>query len=80
MEACAENQVPLVVMDRPNPNAFYVDGPVLEMKYRSFVGMHPVPVVYGMTIGEYARMINGEGCPIKCRSCCILRFVFLKER
>ena len=61
MEACAENQVPLVVMDRPNPNAFYVDGPVLEMKYRSFVGMHPVPVVYGMTIGEYARMINGEG-------------------
>ena len=61
MEACAENQVPLVVMDRPNPNAFYVDGPVLEMKYRSFVGMHPVPVVYGMTIGEYARMINGRG-------------------
>lgn len=61
MEACAENNLPLVVMDRPNPNAFYVDGPVLEMKHQSFVGMHPVPVVYGMTIAEYARMINGEG-------------------
>lgn len=61
MEACAENHLPLIVMDRPNPNAFYVDGPVLDMKYSSFVGMHPVPVVYGMTIGEYARMINGEG-------------------
>ncbi len=61
MEACAENQVPLIVMDRPNPNAFYVDGPILEEKYRSFVGMHPVPIVYGMTIGEYAQMINGEG-------------------
>ncbi len=60
MEACAENHIPLIVMDRPNPNAFYVDGPVLETKYKSFVGMHPVPVVYGMTIGEYARMINGE--------------------
>lgn len=61
MEACAENNIPLIVADRPNPNAFYVDGPVLDLKYRSFVGMHPVPVVYGMTIGEYARMINGEG-------------------
>lgn len=61
MEACAEQGIPLVVMDRPNPNAFYVDGPVLEKECESFVGMHPVPVVYGMTIGEYARMINGEG-------------------
>lgn len=61
MEACAENNVSLIVADRPNPNAFYVDGPVLQPKHRSFVGMHPVPVVYGMTIGEYARMINGEG-------------------
>lgn len=60
MEACAENQIPVCVADRPNPNAFYVDGPVLDMKYRSFVGMHPVPIVYGMTIGEYAQMINGE--------------------
>lgn len=76
MEACAENQIPLVVMDRPNPNAFYVDGPVLNMKYTSFVGMHPVPIVYGMTIGEYARMINGEGwlksgvkCPLTVIAC-----------
>ncbi len=61
MEACAENNVPLIVLDRPNPNGHYVDGPVLDTaKYRSFVGMHPVPVVYGMTIGEYAQMINGE--------------------
>ncbi len=61
MEACAEAGIPLVVLDRPNPNGHYVDGPVLDTaKYRSFVGMHPVPVVYGMTIGEYAQMINGE--------------------
>ena len=61
MEACAEQDIPLVVMDRPNPNAFYTDGPILEKQHASFVGMHPVPIVYGMTIGEYARMINGEG-------------------
>lgn len=61
MEACAENNIPLMVLDRPNPNGHYVDGPVLDTTWRSFVGMHPVPVVYGMTIGEYARMINGEG-------------------
>ncbi len=61
MEAAAENNVQVVVLDRPNPNGYFVDGPVLEPKYRSFVGMHPVPVVYGMTIGEYAQMINGEG-------------------
>ena len=60
MEAAAENQIKVIVLDRPNPNGFYVDGPVLEPAYKSFVGMHPVPVVYGMTIGEYARMINGE--------------------
>ena len=60
MEAAAENHVKVMVLDRPNPNGFYVDGPVLEPQYKSFVGMHPVPVVYGMTIGEYARMINGE--------------------
>ena len=58
MEACAENNIPLVVLDRPNPNGYYVDGPVLEKK--CFLGLHPVPLVYGMTIGEYARMINGE--------------------
>lgn len=60
MEACAEQDIPLIVLDRPNPNGFYVDGPVLKKEYRSFVGMHEIPVVYGMTIGEYAQMVNGE--------------------
>lgn len=60
MEACAENKKQLIVLDRPNPNGYYVDGPVMEDKYKSFVGLHPVPIVYGMTIGEYAQMINGE--------------------
>lgn len=60
MEAAAEYGCRLILLDRPNPNGHYVDGPVLEKKYQSFVGMHPVPVVYGMTIGEYAQMINGE--------------------
>ena len=60
MEACAEQNIPLIVLDRPNPNGFYVDGPVLDKKYSSFVGMNPVPVVYGLTIGEYAAMLNGE--------------------
>jgi uncharacterized protein YbbC (DUF1343 family) len=61
MEACAENGVPLLVLDRPNPHSGYVDGPVLEQEYSSFVGMHPIPVVYGLTMGELAGMINGEG-------------------
>jgi uncharacterized protein YbbC (DUF1343 family) len=61
MEACAEAGIPLIVLDRPNPNGDYLAGPVLDTAYRSFVGMHPVPVVHGMTIGEYAQMINGEG-------------------
>lgn len=60
MEAAAENGRKVVVLDRPNPNGFYVDGPLLESRHASFVGMHPVPLVHGMTIGEYARMINGE--------------------
>lgn len=60
MEACAENGIQVIVLDRPNPNGHYIDGPVLEPKHSSFVGKHPVPVVYGMTIGEYAQMINGE--------------------
>lgn len=60
MEAAFENAKPLMILDRPNPNGFYVDGPVLDLSYRSFVGMQPVPVVYGMTIGEYAMMIAGE--------------------
>jgi len=61
MDACAENNIPLILLDRPNPNAYFVDGPMLDMAFKSFIGMHPVPVVYGMTIGEYAQMINGEG-------------------
>lgn len=60
MEAGMEQQLPVIVLDRPNPNGHYIDGPLLQKKYRSFVGLHPVPVVYGMTIGEYAQMINGE--------------------
>ena len=61
MEACAENNIELMILDRPNPNGFYVDGPILDTAYRSFVGMHPIPIVHGMTIAEYAQMINGEG-------------------
>lgn len=61
MEACAENNKKLIVLDRPNPNGHYVDGPILEKEFKSFVGMHPIPIVHGMTIGELARMINGEG-------------------
>ncbi|MCX6334270.1 MAG: DUF1343 domain-containing protein [Bacteroidia bacterium] len=61
MESCAENNVKCIVLDRPDPNGFYVDGNILDTAYSSFVGMHPVPIVYGMTIGEYAMMINGEG-------------------
>ena len=61
MEASARNDIPLIVLDRPNPNAHYVDGPVLDLENKSFVGMHEVPVVYGLTIGEYAQMINNEG-------------------
>lgn len=60
MEACAENNIPVILLDRPNPKGATVDGPVLEMKNKSFVGMHPIPVLHGMTIGEYAQMINGE--------------------
>jgi len=60
MEACAENNIPMLILDRPNPNGHYTDGPILELKHKSFVGMHPIPVVHGMTIGEYAQMINGE--------------------
>lgn len=61
MEACAAAHIPVVVLDRPNPNGYYIDGPILEPALASFVGLHPVPLVYGLTIGEYATMINGEG-------------------
>jgi uncharacterized protein YbbC (DUF1343 family) len=61
MEAAAENNVKVIVLDRPNPNGYWVDGLVLETAYKSFVGMHPVPIAHGMTVGEYAKMLNGEG-------------------
>ncbi|MCB2220883.1 MAG: DUF1343 domain-containing protein [Bacteroidetes bacterium] len=61
MEACAENDVAFMVLDRPNPNGDFVDGPVLDTAFSSFVGLHPVPAVHGMTVGEYAQMVNGEG-------------------
>ncbi|MEP7109511.1 MAG: DUF1343 domain-containing protein [Ferruginibacter sp.] len=60
LEAALENHKPLLILDRPNPNGFYVDGPVLDRKFKSFIGMQPIPVVYGMTIGEYALMLAGE--------------------
>lgn len=60
MEAVAKVDKKLIVLDRPNPNSHYIDGPILDLKYTSFIGLHPVPIVYGMTIGEYALMINGE--------------------
>lgn len=60
MEACAENNIELMILDRPNPNGTIVDGPILDTAYRSFVGMHPIPISHGMTIGEYAQMINGQ--------------------
>jgi uncharacterized protein YbbC (DUF1343 family) len=60
MEACAENNIPLLILDRPNPNGNSIDGPILETAYTSFVGMHPIPLLHGMTIGEYGKMINGE--------------------
>lgn len=76
MEACAEQKKTFLVLDRPNPNGYYVDGPVLEKSHQSFVGLHPVPIVHGMTIAEYARMVNGEGwlkngvrCDLKYVSC-----------
>lgn len=61
MDACAEHQREVLVLDRPNPNGHYVDGPLLDMKYKSGVGWLPIPVVHGMTLGELARMVNGEG-------------------
>lgn len=70
MEACAENNKPMLILDRPNPNGFYIDGPVMTDKYKSFLGLHNVPIVYGMTCGEYAQMVNGEGwlkTGVKCK-------------
>ncbi len=61
MQACAENNIPVLILDRPNPNAHYIDGPTMEPEHTSFLGMHPIPLVHGMTVGEYAKMVNGEG-------------------
>ncbi|MCX6311151.1 MAG: DUF1343 domain-containing protein [Bacteroidetes bacterium] len=76
MEACAENKKRFIILDRPNPNGYYIDGPILESENKSFVGLHPVPLVYGMTIAEYAQMVNGEKwltnglqCDLKVVSC-----------
>lgn len=69
MEACAENDIPFIVLDRPNPNGSYVDGPVLDTVHRSFVGLHPVPIVHGLTSGEFAQMINGEKWMAKGLTC-----------
>jgi len=74
MEACAENNVSVIILDRPNPNGHYIDGPVLETKLTSFVGLHPIPIVYGMTIAEYALMVNGEGW-LKNHLRCNLKYV-----
>ena len=60
MEACAEQGKKVIVLDRPNPNGHYIDGPILDLKYKSFIGMHPIPIVHGLTVGELAQMINGE--------------------
>jgi hypothetical protein len=69
MEACAEQSKKLLILDRPNPNGHYVDGPVLDRKFASFVGLNPVPVVHGCTVGELAQMINGEGWLNENRKC-----------
>jgi uncharacterized protein YbbC (DUF1343 family) len=78
MEACAENGKEFMVLDRPNPNGFYVDGPVLKPEYQSFLGLHAVPIVYGMTCGEYAKMVNGEGW-LKNKVRCKLTVIALKK-
>lgn len=69
MDACAENNVQMIVLDRPNPNGHYVDGPILDMKHKSAVGWLPIPVVHGMTLGELALMINGENWLPEGRQC-----------
>lgn len=78
MEACAEEEIPVIVLDRPNPNGYYIDGPVLEEGFESFVGMHKVPIVYGMTSGEYALMVNGEGW-LKDNLKCMLTVIEMKN-
>lgn len=78
MEACAENNIPVIILDRPNPNGNCVDGPILEPKYSSFVGLHTLPISHGMTIGEYAQMVNGEGW-LKNKTKCALTIINVKN-
>jgi uncharacterized protein YbbC (DUF1343 family) len=78
MEACAENDKPLIILDRPNPNGFYIDGPIMTNDFNSFLGLHPVPIVYGMTCGEYANMVNGEAW-LKNKRVCNLEVIPLKN-
>jgi uncharacterized protein YbbC (DUF1343 family) len=78
MEACASCSKPLLLLDRPNPNAHYIDGPILEKHVQSFIGMHPIPIVYGLTIGELATMINEERW-LKGGSKCNLEIILLKN-
>ena len=78
MEACAENNKTLIILDRPNPNGHYIDGPILDTAFKSFVGMHPVPVVHGCTIAEYALMINGEGW-LKNKAQCKIEVIKIKN-
>jgi uncharacterized protein YbbC (DUF1343 family) len=78
MEACAENDIEFIVLDRPNPNGNYIDGPILEEGFKSFVGMHKVPIVHGLTVGEYAQMINGE-CWLAQETTCDLTVVKMKN-
>lgn len=77
MEACAENKKEFIVLDRPNPNGFYIDGPVMQNEFKGFLGLHSVPVVYGMTCGEYALMANNEGW-LKNKAKCKLTVIPLK--
>ena len=78
MEAVAESNKRLIILDRPNPNGHYIDGPILEDKFKSFVGMHPVPIVHGMTIGEFGIMINNEGW-LKNKINCDLKVIPIKN-
>lgn len=78
MEACAQAKIQLIILDRPNPNGFYVDGPVMETKHRSFVGMQAVPIVHGMTVGEYAQMLNGEKW-LSNKALCKLKVIICKN-
>ncbi len=78
MEACAERNIPVIILDRPNPNGSYVDGPVLDTAFSSFVGIHPIPIVHGLTVGELAQMINGEGW-LKNKVKCKLKVIPIKN-